>query len=232
MKKRICDLASCGKEYEYKLDTSRFCSGKCRAKHSSLNGPAQPTQSTTPIAEERPSRSRASFPTDGTVISPQAQYMINHSEREADRWEKLYDKEKLKLEATQKDLAKAEKALVELKMEQRIADSTEPEAPGLGNVLMEKLSDPAYAQFIGPLIQQGGQAFIDFMKRGPSQNQIAGASDSTVATFESWMGTLSEGVRDQVTALLKYLSSLDEISVARTIAQLQQMTGAMYARTA
>lgn len=224
MKTRNCDLPSCGKEYTYKLGSSKYCSGTCRAKASVLNGVAQPTDKETTderITSVKRTAQTPVYDPSGTIISPQAQFMINQLEKESARWEKLYEEERGKKSKVKKELEKITKELTDLQKDNAISDATKP--TGL-NGIMESPGFAALAPYLGPLVQRFGERGIDLITG--NGGKIAGAEEtdvqeSPIASIATWFSSLGESTKAQVLAFMKFLSTQDETSVARIMAQIQ-----------
>lgn len=215
MKTRQCN--QCGKDYEYKLGSSKYCSGTCRAKASVLNG-AQVTQPTTEEIEVKtstpaPRRTEMEL---SPAISDQARFMIRQLEKECDRWESAFNEEKQKKSKVKEKLEKVQKELSELKQEIAIDSATAPS--GLQGIV-ESEGFKQLAPFIGPVIQKLGERLL---VPGGGSTQIEGSAEtaSPIAQISDWYNSLSEGTKSQVLSFMQFLSTQDETSVARIMAQI------------
>ena len=208
-KKRNCD--ECEKEYTYKLASSKFCSGSCRAKSAiKKKGLGEVTNSKPTV--KAPERLRFDTPSD---IGPQAQYIITQSAKEADRWERLYNETRTEL----KDKEKTEKQLRD-----ELAQ-IEASAPGGFSGIMES---PAFSQLLqhaGPGIGKLAEKFADWVSSsGSTAPQISGpGGNDPLAQFAQWLASLEENTRLQVWQLMQYLSSLPPQDLEMTLMQLENM---------
>lgn len=222
-KTRECN--ECGKEYSYKLETSKFCSGTCRAnaanKRKGLGDTDLPTSAPAKFIESKsPKRTEITMP-DG--IGPQAQYIIGQATKEADRWEKYSDELKADLKEKTKEAEKLREELNNLKNEQRIAEATGPS--GLGG-LMESPGFSKFLEYAGPGISKISEKLGDWITSpGKGVPQIAGPDTDNpgLNEFIQWLTALDENTRLQVWQLISYLSTLNQNDLSITLSQLQSM---------
>lgn len=217
MKTRNCD--HCKKEYQYKLGSSKYCSGTCRAKASVLNGAqlVRPEVVTDEESRISPAPVRASLELS-PAISDQARFMIRQLEKECDRWEAAFKEEKEKKSKVKKTLEKVEKELSELKQEIAIDSATAPS--GLQGIV-ESEGFKQLAPFIGPVLQKLGERLLVPGEGNSAQMEGAGENNSSpISGISEWFNSLSDSTKTQILSFMQFLSKQDETSVARIMAQI------------
>ncbi len=148
MKNRNCD--QCGKDYEYKLSTSKFCSDICRVKYSNLHK-GEKKESTS--EETKPAKvlngltvqQQQALPS----LPPAAQYIINHQEKEIKRWEDQYKEEVADHKKLREQYQALKDEIATLKTDQKIEEMAKPS--GLDGI-MEHPVVVALMPHIGPSI--------------------------------------------------------------------------------
>lgn len=218
-KTRNCD--ECGKEYQYKLETSKYCSGSCRAKASQKSkGLGEVDTRTAPVAKrpELPKRLHYDIPTE---ISASAQFIIDQLKKDVDRWEKATNERESELKDKTKEVEKLRTELAEIKTDQRIAEQT---APGGLSGLMDSPGFQTLIEKIGPGLGVLSEKIANWMS-APTGNQIAGPPNANdpIAQFTQWLQSLDEENRILVWKLFQYLASLQPGDLAMTLGNMQNM---------
>lgn len=214
------DCNECGKPYEYKLETSKYCSGTCRAnaatKRKGLGETENPISTPKNVDIKAPKRTEINMP-DG--IGPQAQFIINQATKEADRWEKYSDELKADLKEKTKEAETLRRELDTIKIEQASGPS------GLQGVF-ESDGFSKLMEHAGPGIGKLSEKFADWLSSiGSGTKQISGPDTNNpgLNEFIQWLASLDENTRMQVWQLMQYLSSLNPNDLNMTLNQLQSM---------
>lgn len=203
-KVRNCGYEPCGKEYTYTLESSRFCSGKCRVAWNKEEKLKNATVPLAPMAKGFDMQGLAGLQQALFAIPPHAQMMIDHHKKEADRWETVYNDEKKKRES-------AEQQYKELK------DTT------------ERADKPKGLQ---GFVQSNQEICLELVKTfGPTINkimeskapaQIAGAPDvdENAKLFLEWLPKNSADTQGALWKLIQTLSQLEEPKLVFAISNI------------
>lgn len=215
-KERDCN--HCGKTYTYKLNSSKFCSGSCRAS-AAVKKKGLGAITTTKPEVKTPERNRFDVPND---IGPQAQYIITQSNKEADRWERLYNEVRTELKEKEKAEKQLRDELAQIKTDQKIAEAS---APGGLSGLMESPAMAQILQHAGPGIGKLAERFADWVANSPSTPQISGTGGNGdgLTQFAQWLASLDEDTRLQVWQILQYLSSLPPHELQNMLIHFESM---------
>lgn len=205
--KRHCD--ECGKEYEYRLKTSRFCSDICRVNaDKKKKSMLQPATTFPPVAMPPKTplnmEGLAGLQQVFYAIPPHAQMMIDHYRGEVSRWENNFNEEKKKRES-------AEQQYKELK------DSTEraDKPKGLQGFVQQN------QEICKELITHFGPTLAKIMERNaPAQIAGAPAVDENAKAFLEWLPKASPDVQTQFWLLIQSLSQLEEPALLFSIANI------------
>jgi hypothetical protein len=192
-KTRNCN--HCGKEYNYKLDSSLYCGSTCRA----MAGEKKSKDSASGVYETESAKPGKSGGADSrfamaayTGLQPQAVYIIKDQERKIDRLEKEIDDKKSKLETIRAEKEKLQNEIATIKTDYRIKEIEDKKPTGL-----QGLKESGILEMFMPYVGPGLGKLVDKLVDGGSSLQISGVdgqldgeASQEMQNIARWYGAL------------------------------------------
>lgn len=200
---KVCANPLCKKEFTPKNSRAQYCCASCNARASQIrlaekagikiSAPSQEqNQSVMQTINPQMSLSGA-FP-----IPPHAQMMINHHEKESQRWEGRYNEEV-------KEHKETKKKLEDLKEELR-----DNEKPSGLNGFAQSPMGVEVIKAIGPALGEFAMAMARKQTAQSEPAQIGAAPTTMDAQFAKWVGGLKEGTQRNLWGMLNKMAEMDE----------------------
>jgi hypothetical protein len=222
-----CANTSCSKEFVPTKSSQRFCSDSCRAKdHRRQRASGNLGNSPMPTIETKPEPTIKIKPVEKfdlpEGLSPQANWIIRHQDRNLDTLQQQNEKLLGKIETITSERDKLRNELAEFKTDSRIKDIENTKPTGLAGILPNGIEGLLSNPFIGPVIGAVLTKVMNAHSIGPVPASAEGEQNA-LATISQWLGSQSEDVQHSFATLISSIIQLDAGKVAATLQQLNNV---------
>lgn len=219
-----CTCEQCKKEYKAAYARSRFCSDKCRVKFFRTKNASMKAENTTKSLavndskETKEKEPRIPQPVFQNISPPMA-IAVQMLQKDADRWERLYNEERKKAIDLDKELTKLKDESRDKEYKTKL-DGIEAQKPdfldrvlaGLGNIpapIIEQIA-PIIGRITGALIPG------DPNQAGPQQ--IGGVQLDEMSTqLLQWISTLDEQNRNNLFIMIGKMMNMDNQKLSASL---------------
>lgn len=226
---RKCAYPPCSVELDGSRPNKKYCCGSHRSMHSVLRNHGNLGAMDDEIEKDLPEKKSASvsskksvFETDSMSELPvHARFMIRQLEKEVDRWEKLYNEQKVTAQKFLEKKDAIQKELDELKNEEKIRTLSKPS--GLDGIMQSPLIEQLMPH-IGPSLGKYLDRMIEAQGTPKAIAGIENLDEQTRSMMENmmkWFATLDVPTQKNIYMLLNNLS-MDQEKINARINQFTQ----------
>jgi hypothetical protein len=207
------ECKQCKKEYSAVLQTSKFCSGACRAKWNKLNPKSVEDKEVSLVKKESTQAVPAPI---FSGLSPQMQIAVNLLQKESDRWEAAFKEERDLRKKAEQDRDSFKEKLRDTEHKQ-VLDGIENEKPSMLERLLGSMPAPFIEQ-LAPVV--GRLAGLIVPGQGQAALPMAGVEgqlDNVQIQILQWIASLPEELQKQVLTVISTLMQMQPQDITITI---------------
>lgn len=230
---------NCETDYKAALETSKFCSQKCKSQWHRKNNKlgninmkeddddTAPQQQT---VKEKPSKEKNANSSLVSIVSglpPQAQYIIAHQEKENKNLQKLYDDERTERKRLKEKYQTLKDKILEMETNSKIEAIQNEKPSGLQGFTDSPLFEHLMPH-IGPAIGQLAQSFVTRMQGGgmsgvPVDGNLDGEVQSQIVEINKWYAGLPKPLQGTVYDMLTKFSQYNVEQLPNLITRINNL---------
>jgi len=230
---RVCN--ECQHDYKAALETSKFCSQKCKSKWHRKNNKLgninmkEDDDDTQPV-KEKPTKEKNgnnSLVSIVTGLPPAAQFIIGQQEKENKNLQKLYDEERNERKRLKEKNNELKAKILEMETNSKIEAIQNEKPSGLQGFA----ESPFFAELmphIGPALGQLAQGLVTRMQGGglegmPVDGQLDAEVKNQVIEINKWYAGLPKPVQTTVYDMLVKFSQYNQQQLPNLITRINNL---------